>query len=75
MQHTLSPSGVRSLQRGFSLVELSMVLIVIALIAGAVAVGGDLQRNASNQRLGSSFVRGWQLSYLSYRDQVRLCDQ
>ena len=54
-------------QAGFSLVELSMVLIVIALIAGAVAVGSDVQRNAAYQKIGSSFVRGWQLSYLSYK--------
>lgn len=57
-------------QAGFSLVELSMVLIVIALIAGAVAVGGDVQRNAAYQKLGSSFVRGWQLSFLSYKTKT-----
>lgn len=67
MKNITRLSLVRPLQRGFSLLELSMVLIVIALIAGAVAVGGDLQRNASYQRLGSSFVRGWQLAYLSYK--------
>lgn len=44
-----------------------MVLIVVALVAGAVAVGGDVQRNAAYQRLGSSFVRGWQLAYMSYQ--------
>ncbi|MDB5942583.1 MAG: hypothetical protein JWQ13_2149 [Ramlibacter sp.] len=59
--------SVRRFQAGFSLVELSMVLIVIAVIAGAVAVGADVQRNASYQRMGSSFVRGWQLAYLSHK--------
>lgn len=57
-------------QAGFSLVELSMVLIVIAIIAGAVAVGADVQRNASYQRMGSSFVRGWQLAYLSHKTKA-----
>ena len=68
--HTLASLATRlsvRRQAGFSLVELSMVLIVIALIAGAVAVGGDVQRNAAYQKIGSSFVRGWQLSYLSYK--------
>ena len=64
---TLSTRTSTRQQRGFSLVELSMVLIVIALIAGAVSVGGDVQRNAAYQKLGSSFVRGWQLAYLSYK--------
>ena len=54
-------------QGGFSLVELSVVLLVIGLIAGAVAVGGDMQRNAAYQRIGSSFVNGWNLAYLSYK--------
>jgi prepilin-type N-terminal cleavage/methylation domain-containing protein len=54
-------------QRGFTLLELSMVLIVIALVIGAVTLGSDVQRNASYQKLGSSFVRGWQLAYASYQ--------
>jgi prepilin-type N-terminal cleavage/methylation domain-containing protein len=72
--HTLTARMSTRLQRGFSLVELSMVLIVIALIAGAVAVGGDVQRNAAYQKLSSSFVRGWQLSYLSYKKGLVLGD-
>ena len=71
MKNTSHSIAARSLffrrQAGFSLIELSMVLVVIALIAGAVSVGGDVQRNAAYQKLGSSFVRGWQLSYLSYK--------
>ncbi len=57
-------------QGGFSLVELSVVLLVIGLIAGAVAVGGDMQRNAAYQRIGSSFVNGWNLAYLSYKTKI-----
>jgi prepilin-type N-terminal cleavage/methylation domain-containing protein len=57
-------------QGGFSLVELSVVLLVIGLIAGAVAVGGDLQRNAAYQRIGSSFINGWNLAYLSHKTKV-----
>ena len=64
--------STRRQQSGFSLLELSLVLIVIALIAGAVSVGGDIQRNASYQKLGSSFVRGWQLSYLSYKTKINV---
>ena len=57
-------------QRGFSLVELSVVLIVIGLVLGAVAVGRDLQRSAANQRLSTDFIQGWQLAYEAYFNGV-----
>lgn len=51
------------LQKGFTLVELSVVLVVIGLILGAVAIGRDLQRNAAYQRISTDFVQGWLLAY------------
>jgi prepilin-type N-terminal cleavage/methylation domain-containing protein len=57
-------------QRGFSLLELSVVLIVIGLLLGAVAVGRDLQRSAANQRLSTDFIQGWQLAYEGYFNGV-----
>lgn len=57
-------------QRGFSLLELSVVLIVIGLLLGAVAVGRDLQRSAANQRLSTDFIQGWQLAYEGFFNGV-----
>ncbi len=57
-------------QRGFTLLELSIALVVVALIVSALSVGGDLQRNAAYQRMATSFVRGWQLAFLDYNDTV-----
>jgi len=57
-------------QQGFTLLELSIALIVVAIIISALSVGGDLQRNATYQRLGTSFVRGWQLAFLTHTDRV-----
>ncbi len=57
-------------QRGFSLLELSIALVVIGLVLGAVAIGRDLQRSAANQRLSTDFVQGWQLAYEAFVNGV-----
>lgn len=57
-------------EKGFTLLEMSMVLIAIALIIGATTVGANLQRNAAYQKISTVFIRGWQLSYLSHFNTV-----
>jgi prepilin-type N-terminal cleavage/methylation domain-containing protein len=66
---TLGDTAMRR-QRGFSLLELSVVLVVIGLLIGAVAVGRDLQRSAANQRLSTDFIQGWQLAYEAFFNGV-----
>lgn len=51
---------------GFTLVELSVVLVVIGIILAAVTIGRDVQRGAANQRLATEFVQGWALAYDAY---------
>jgi prepilin-type N-terminal cleavage/methylation domain-containing protein len=53
----------RTHARGFTIVEMSVVLVVIALIVGAVTVGRDVYRSAAAQRMSSDFVQGWLLAY------------
>lgn len=50
-------------QHGFTIVEMSVVLVVIALIVGAVSVGRDVYRSAQAERLSSDFVQAWLLAY------------
>lgn len=68
--HLLSNRKAARRQRGFSLLELSVVLVVVGLLIGAVAVGRDLQRSAANQRLSTDFIQGWQLAYEAYFNGV-----
>jgi prepilin-type N-terminal cleavage/methylation domain-containing protein len=49
--------------QGFTILELSIALVVIGLIIGAVTIGKDVQRGASYQRLSSDFVQAWASAY------------
>jgi prepilin-type N-terminal cleavage/methylation domain-containing protein len=56
----------KSSARGFTMVELAIVLVIIGLIVGAVTIGKDVQRGASYQRLSSDFVQAWASAYDQY---------
>lgn len=58
--------------KGFTLIEMSIVLVVIGLILGAVSIGKDLQRNAVYQKISQSFVQGWALAYQNHFDRVNI---
>lgn len=58
--------------KGFTLVEMSIVLVVIGIILGAVSIGKDLQRNAVYQKISQSFIQGWALAYQNYYDRVNV---
>lgn len=49
--------------RGFTMIEMSVVLVIIALIVGAMTVGRDVYRSAAAERLSSDFVQAWILAY------------
>lgn len=55
---------------GFTILEMSVVLVVIALIVGAVSVGRDVYRSAMAERIGSEFVQGWIIAYDRYVAQT-----
>ncbi len=63
--HPLTPSPS---VRGFSLVELSIVLVIIGLLAGAVIGGQALIKNAEMQSVVSDYTR-YKEAFLTFRKQ------
>ena len=65
MLNRIRPRQARS-QAGFTLVEMSVVMLVIGLILGAVSIGKDVQRNAEYSKIKQKFVDQWASAYNSY---------
>lgn len=57
-------------QKGFTLIEMAIVLIIIGIIIGAVVKGKDVMKSAEQKRLYSTFVREWQVAYNNYYDRT-----
>lgn len=60
--HVASPRRIH----GFTIVEMSVVLVIVALLIGAVAIGRDVYRSAAAERFGNDFVQSWVLAYDRY---------
>ena len=56
--------------KGFTLIEMAVVLIIIGLIIGAVVKGKDLVTSAKQKKLYSKYLQAWQLAYNSYYDRT-----
>lgn len=57
-------------QAGFTIVEMSVVLVIIGVILGAVMVGRDAQRNAEYLRIRQTFVNQWAAVYNAYSQRM-----
>lgn len=55
---------------GFTLVELSIVLIIIGLIIGGVMKGQDLIRGAEQKKIFNTWVKAWQIAVNTYQDRT-----
>jgi prepilin-type N-terminal cleavage/methylation domain-containing protein len=53
-------------QGGFSLIELSIVLVIIGLIVSGVSFGMNMQRSSEHQRIKQKFVDQWVRTYNEY---------
>ncbi len=62
-------SSIRN-ERGFALVELAIVLVIIGLVLGAVIKGRDVLNSAKQKKFYTNFVKGWELVVTSYYDRT-----
>ena len=56
--------------KGFSLIEIAVVLIIIGIIIGAIVKGKDIMRSAEQKKVYTKFVNAWQLAYMSFYDRT-----
>jgi len=56
--------------RGFTLVEIAIVLIIIGLILGAVVKGKNIIRGAEQKKVYTKFINEWRTSYLNFYDRT-----
>lgn len=56
--------------KGFTLIEMAIVLVIIGLILGAVIKGKDLIQGAKQKQFYSKAIKGWELSVLNYYDRT-----
>lgn len=57
-------------RKAFTLVELSIVLIIIGLIIGGVLKGTDLINSAKQKKVYTTWIKGWQIAFNQYQDRT-----
>ena len=56
--------------RGFTLIEMAIVLIIIGIIIGAVIKGKDLIRSAEQKKIYTKYLNAWRMAYANVYDRT-----
>ncbi len=56
----------RKIQKGFTLIEMALVLVIIGLIISAVSVGKDTMRSAEYHKAYNNYVQAWNQAAYSF---------
>ena len=59
-------------EKGFTLIEMALVLIIIGIILGAVVKGKNLIRSAEQKKVYTKFIGAWNLAYLGFYERTGL---
>jgi prepilin-type N-terminal cleavage/methylation domain-containing protein len=62
--------GMFANNKGFTLIEMALVLIIIGIIIGAVVKGKDLVRGAEQKKVYTKYMSEWRLNYLNFYDRT-----
>lgn len=56
--------------KGFTLIEIAVVLVIIGLIIGAAVKGKDLIQSGKQKKFYTSVLKTWELTIISYYDRT-----